>query len=241
MRSGEPRTTSRKISCQSQRDNGWIGCLDEILQPAAGRLRSRRHEFHNAIQAILKNPNDPAFAPYAKNLYSAGVALQNGSDKALTASAIAAYLQHGLGVYQSNMSINGDPTTGINAWNGLSPELQRALLVQFYKQGPTPARVLRNKWNAVQRGVATFRRSVLTELARHIWQTNPRWRRRWLTDLPTLRTAGARCRHPLRAAAQLDHSLRYPAMFRRWRPVRKRLFGTWSVYRLRARGKLHSM
>ncbi|MHC2252536.1 hypothetical protein ACVILK_002228 [Bradyrhizobium embrapense] len=76
MRSGEPRTTSRKISCQSQRDNGWIGCLDEILQPAAGRLRSRRHEFHNAIQAILKNPNDPAFAPYAKNLYSAGVALQ---------------------------------------------------------------------------------------------------------------------------------------------------------------------
>ncbi|WP_420965175.1 hypothetical protein [Bradyrhizobium sp. B120] len=51
------------------------------------------------------------------------------------------------------MSVNGDSTTGINAWHSLSPELQRALLVQFYKQGPTPERVLRNKWNAVQRGV----------------------------------------------------------------------------------------
>ncbi|WP_420965176.1 hypothetical protein [Bradyrhizobium sp. B120] len=49
-------------------------------------------KFHNAIQAILENPNDPAFAPYTKNLYSAGVALQNGSDKALTASTIAAYI-----------------------------------------------------------------------------------------------------------------------------------------------------
>lgn len=63
---------------------------------------------------------------------------------------MAAYLRDGLGVYQSNMSVNGDPTTGINTWNGLSPELQRALLVQFYKQGPTPERVLSSKWNAAQ-------------------------------------------------------------------------------------------
>ncbi|AUC98407.1 hypothetical protein CWS35_32250 [Bradyrhizobium sp. SK17] len=110
-------------------------------------------KFHNAIQAILKNPGDPAFTPYTKSLCSAGVALQNGSDKALTASTIAAYLQHGFGVYQSNMSVNGDPTTGINAWNGLSPELQRALLVQFYKQGPTPERVLRSKSSAAQHGI----------------------------------------------------------------------------------------
>ncbi|MGY3444172.1 MULTISPECIES: hypothetical protein [unclassified Bradyrhizobium] len=110
-------------------------------------------KFHNAIQAILKNPDDPAFAPYANNLFSAGVALQNGNDKALLASTMAAYLRHGLGVYQSNMSVNGDPTTGINAWNGLSPELQRALLVQFYKQGPTPERVLRSKWSAAQHGI----------------------------------------------------------------------------------------
>lgn len=32
-------------------------------------------KFHNAIQAILKNPDDPAFAPYRNNLFSAGVAL----------------------------------------------------------------------------------------------------------------------------------------------------------------------
>jgi hypothetical protein len=110
-------------------------------------------KFQNAIQAILTDPDDPAFAPYANNLFSAGVALQNGSDRALTASSIAAYLRHGLGVYQSNMSINGDPKTGIDAWNALSPELRSALLVQFYKQGPTPERVLRSKWTAAQNGV----------------------------------------------------------------------------------------
>lgn len=88
-------------------------------------------KFHNAIQAILKNPDDPAFAPYANNLFSAGVALQNGSDKALLASSMAAYLRHGLSVYQANMSVSGDPDTGANAWNNLNPALQQALLVQF--------------------------------------------------------------------------------------------------------------
>jgi hypothetical protein len=42
-------------------------------------------KFQNAIRAILNNPDDPAFAPYAKDLYSAGVALQKGGDQALNA------------------------------------------------------------------------------------------------------------------------------------------------------------
>ena len=50
------------------------------------------------------------------------------------------------------MSVNGDPQTGINAWNNLSPSLQNALLVQFYKQGPTPERVLRSMTDAAQNG-----------------------------------------------------------------------------------------
>lgn len=36
------------------------------------------------------------------------------------------------------MSANGDLTTGIDAWNHLDPSTRNALLVQFYKQGPTP-------------------------------------------------------------------------------------------------------
>lgn len=95
-------------------------------------------KFQNAIRAILNNPDDPAFAPYVNDLHSAGVALQNGGDKALMASTIAAYLREGARNYQSNMSVNGDLTTGINAWNSLDPSTQNALLVQFYKQGPTP-------------------------------------------------------------------------------------------------------
>lgn len=83
-------------------------------------------KFQNAIRAILNNPDDPGFAPYRNNLFSAGVALQNGSDKALLASSMAAYLRDGLGVYQSNMSVNGDPDTGVNAWNNLDPALQQA-------------------------------------------------------------------------------------------------------------------
>ncbi|MBR0756574.1 hypothetical protein JQ604_30720 [Bradyrhizobium jicamae] len=110
-------------------------------------------KFHNAIQEILKNPDDPAFKPYVKNLYSAGVALHKGSDKALMASAMAAYLRQGLEAYQSNMSINGDLKTGINSWHGLTPELQRALLVQYYKQGPTPERVKARQEIAAQNGV----------------------------------------------------------------------------------------
>jgi hypothetical protein len=109
-------------------------------------------KFQNAIQAIQRNPDDPAFAPYVNNLHSAGVALQSGSDPNLTASAMAAYLQQGLRVYQANMSVNGDPKTGINAWNNLSPSRQNALLVQFYKQGPTPDRVLRNMVLATRNG-----------------------------------------------------------------------------------------
>lgn len=72
-------------------------------------------KFHNAIQAIQKNPDDPAFAPYVNNLYSAGRALQDGNDPKLTASAMAAYLQQAIRVYQANMSVNGDPQTGVNA------------------------------------------------------------------------------------------------------------------------------
>jgi hypothetical protein len=54
------------------------------------------------------------------------------------ASAIGAYLRDGARNYQSNMSVNGDPTTGIDAWKRLDPSTRNALLVQFYKQGPTP-------------------------------------------------------------------------------------------------------
>jgi len=72
-------------------------------------------KFHTAITAILNNPDDPAFAPYVNNLYAAGVALQNGRDRSLMASAMAAYLRQAIRVYQSNMSVNGDPATGINA------------------------------------------------------------------------------------------------------------------------------
>jgi hypothetical protein len=110
-------------------------------------------KFQNAIQAIMKNPDDPAFAQYVNNLYSAGVALQNGSDPSLMASSMAAYLQQATRFYQSNMSVNGDPTTGINAWNGLSPSLQNALLVQYYKQGPAPQRVQAAMMAAAQNGL----------------------------------------------------------------------------------------
>lgn len=68
-------------------------------------------KFHNAIQAILNNPDDPGFAPYVNNVYSAGDALQKGSDPSLTTSAMAAYLQQAIRVYQANMSVNGDPQT----------------------------------------------------------------------------------------------------------------------------------
>ena len=95
-------------------------------------------KFQNAIRAVLENPDDPAFAPYAKDLYSVGVALQKGSDQALMASTIGAYLREGVRNYQSNMSVQGDPTTGVNAWKRLDPSTRNALLVQFYKQGPTP-------------------------------------------------------------------------------------------------------
>ena len=95
-------------------------------------------KFQNAIRAILDNPDDPAFAPYVKDLYSAGVALQKGSDQALMASTIGAYLREGVRNYQSNMSVNGDLTTGADAWKRLDPSTRNALLVQFYKQGPTP-------------------------------------------------------------------------------------------------------
>ncbi|ULK99370.1 hypothetical protein [Bradyrhizobium sp. I71] len=110
-------------------------------------------KFQNAIRAILNNPDDPAFAPYVKDLYLAGVALQKGSDRALMASTIAAYLRDGVRNYQSNMSVQGDLTTGIDAWNRLGPSTRNALLVQFYKQGPTPTRALRNAMIAAQNGV----------------------------------------------------------------------------------------
>src|ERR1700722_10572221 len=109
-------------------------------------------KFQNAIQAILNNPDDPAFAPYSNNLYSAGVALLNGSDPNLIASTIAAYLRQGIGVYQSNMTVDGDLTTGINTWNSLDSSTINALLVQFYKQGPTPNAVLTNMTVAAQNG-----------------------------------------------------------------------------------------
>lgn len=35
-------------------------------------------KFQNAIRAILNNPDDPAFAPYVKDLYSAGVCFAEG-------------------------------------------------------------------------------------------------------------------------------------------------------------------
>lgn len=94
-------------------------------------------KFQNAIRAILTNPDDPTFAPYVKDLYSAGVALQKGSNQALMASTIGAYLREGVRNYQSNMSANGDLTTGIDAWKRLDTSTRNALLVQFYKQGPT--------------------------------------------------------------------------------------------------------
>ena len=110
-------------------------------------------KFQNAIRAILKNSEDPAFAPYVKDLYSAGVALHKGSDPALMASTIGAYLREGVRSYQSNMSVNGDLTTGVDAWKRLDQPTRNALLVQFYKQGPTPTRVLRNAMIAAQNGI----------------------------------------------------------------------------------------
>lgn len=107
-------------------------------------------KFQSAIRAILNNPDDPAFAPYVKDLYSAGVALQKGSDQALMASTIGAYLQEGARNYQSNMSVNGDLTTGADAWKRLDPSTRNALLVQFYKQGPTPKLALKNAMIAAQ-------------------------------------------------------------------------------------------
>ncbi|MDA9437621.1 hypothetical protein XH98_00520 [Bradyrhizobium sp. CCBAU 51745] len=109
-------------------------------------------KFQNAIRAILGNPDDPAFAPYVKDLYSAGVALQKGSDKALMASTIGAYLREGARNYQSNMSVKGDLATGIEAWKRLDPSTRNALLVQFYKQGPTPKLALKNAMTATQNG-----------------------------------------------------------------------------------------
>ena len=141
-------------------------------------------KFHNAIQAILKNPDDPAFAPYRNNLFSAGVALQNGSDKALLASSMAAYLRHGLGVYQANMSVSGDPDTGLSAWNNLNPALQQALLVQFYKQGPTPERVLRSKSNAAERG-APYVPQIGADGAGATYLANQAAVARALADAPT--------------------------------------------------------
>lgn len=110
-------------------------------------------KFQNAIRVILNNPDDPAFAPYVKDLYSAGVALQKGTDQALMASTIGAYLRDGVRNYQSNMSANGDLTTGTDAWNRLDPSTRNALLVQFYKQGPTPKLALKNAMIASQNGV----------------------------------------------------------------------------------------
>ncbi|MBR0959850.1 hypothetical protein [Bradyrhizobium japonicum] len=110
-------------------------------------------KFQNAIRAILNNPDDPAFVPYVKDLYSAGVALQKGSDQALMASTIGAYLREGVRNYQSNMSVNGDLTTGSDAWKRLDPSTRNALLVQFYKQGPTPKLALKNAMIAAQNGV----------------------------------------------------------------------------------------
>ncbi|MBJ7401982.1 MAG: hypothetical protein JHD07_01205 [Bradyrhizobium sp.] len=110
-------------------------------------------KFQNAIRAILNNPDDPAFAQYVKDLYSADVALHKGSDQALMASTIGAYLREGARNYQSNMSVNGDLTTGIDAWTRLDPSTRNALLVQFYKQGPTPKLALKNSMIAAQNGV----------------------------------------------------------------------------------------
>lgn len=110
-------------------------------------------KFQNAIRAILNNPDDPALAPYVKDLYSAGVALQKGSDQALMASTIGAYLRDGVRNYQSNMSVNGDLTTGADAWRRLDPSTRNALLVQFYKQGPTPKLALKNAMIAAQNAV----------------------------------------------------------------------------------------
>jgi hypothetical protein len=86
------------------------------------------------------------------NFYSAGRALHEGRDPNLTASAMAAYLQQGIRVYQANMRVNGDAQTGVDAWNKLSPSHQNALLVQFYKQGPAPERVLRSMTLAARYG-----------------------------------------------------------------------------------------
>lgn len=96
---------------------------------------------------------------YAKEFlakaYAIGLATTrlNGSDKALMASTMAAYLRRAVEEYQSNMSINGEPTTGIVAWNALNPDIQRALLVQYYKQGPTPDLVTANKRIAARSGI----------------------------------------------------------------------------------------
>ena len=66
------------------------------------------------------------------------------------ASTIGAYLREGARNYQSNMSVNGDLTTGIDAWERLDPSTRNALLVQFYKQGPTPKLALKNAMIAAQ-------------------------------------------------------------------------------------------
>lgn len=51
------------------------------------------------------------------------------------------------------MSVNGDLTTGTDAWKRLDPSTRNALLVQFYKQGPTPKLALKNAMIAAQNGV----------------------------------------------------------------------------------------
>jgi len=69
------------------------------------------------------------------------------------ASTIGAYLREGARNYQANMSVDGDPTTGIDAWKRLDPPTRNALLVQFYKQGPTPKLALKSAMIAAQNGV----------------------------------------------------------------------------------------
>jgi hypothetical protein len=131
-------------------------------------------KFQNAIREILNNPDDPAFAPYVKDLHSAGVALQKGSDRALMASTIGAYLREGARNYQSNKSVNADLPTGVDAWNRLDPSTRNALLVQFYKQGPTPRLAQEKMTLAAEMGAPYVPKLGWTVPVRHIWQTKPR-------------------------------------------------------------------
>ena len=86
-------------------------------------------KYTHAIQAVLADPQAPGLAPYANNLWTLGVNLQNGSDQQLTATSVGQYVRQGQQIIASLMG-------GEEAWNSLSPTMQNALAVQYYNQGP---------------------------------------------------------------------------------------------------------